>query len=103
LRAARSSETKLDNPTLGVFLMANETNQGQQSGGQQQKDNPSGPQQPGQKKPFGEQESQGSEQQRRAPAREQDQGNQGNEPSQRRTPGEGLKEDVGGENERKRA
>jgi hypothetical protein len=31
--------------------MANEANQGQQSGGQQQKDNPSGQQQPGQKKP----------------------------------------------------
>ncbi len=30
--------------------MANETNQGQQSGGQQQKENPSGKQQPEQKK-----------------------------------------------------
>jgi hypothetical protein len=54
--------------------MGNEANQGQQSGGQQ-KDNPSGQQQPGQKKPnpSGEQESQGNEQQRRAPGREQDQ------------------------------
>jgi hypothetical protein len=46
--------------------MANEANQGQQSGGQQQKDNPSGQQQPGQKKP-----DQGTEQQRRAPSQEQ--------------------------------
>src|SRR5882724_11662437 len=81
----------------GVFQMANEANQGQQSGGQQQKENPSGQQQPGQNKPkpSSEQESQGNEQQRRAPGQEQ-----GNDPTQRRTPGEGQKE---GENERKRA
>jgi hypothetical protein len=58
--------------------MANEVNQGQQSGGQQQKENPSGQQQPGQKKPneSGEQGSQGSEQQRRTPGREQEQDNE---------------------------
>src|SRR6266852_3564207 len=50
----------------GVFQMANEANQGQQSGGQQQKDNPSGQQQPGERKP-----DQGTEQQRRAPGQEQ--------------------------------
>jgi hypothetical protein len=58
--------------------MANEPNQGQQSGGQQQKENPSGQQQPGQKKSneSGEQGSQGNELQRRTPGREQEQGNE---------------------------
>jgi hypothetical protein len=81
--------------------MANEANQGPQFGGQQQKVNP-GQQQPGQRKPnpIDEQESQGNELQRRAPGREQ---HQGNEPSQRRAPGEGQNEGEGGENERKRA
>jgi hypothetical protein len=43
--------------------MTNEANQGQQSGGQQQKGNPSGQQQSGQKKPneSGEQGSQGND------------------------------------------
>lgn len=74
--------------------MTNEANQGQRYGGQQQKENPSGQQQPGQKKlnPSSEQGSQGR---RRAPGREQ-----GNDPT-RRTPGEGQKDEA--ENERKRA
>ena len=81
--------------------MANEANQGQQSGGQQQKENPSGQQQPGQRKkpnPFGEQESQGNEQQRRDPGREQDQ----IDPARRHAPGEGQPKEEG-EEERKRA
>ena len=78
--------------------MANEVNQGQRSGGQQQKENFSGQQQPGQKKPneSGEQGSQGNEQQRRTPGREQEQANE-----QRRGAGEGQKDKAG--NERKRA
>ena len=63
--------------------MANEANEGQQYGGQQQKENPSVQQQPGQKKPdpSGEQEARGNEQQRRTPGREEEQGNE-----QRRAP-----------------
>jgi hypothetical protein len=80
--------------------MPSEANQGQQSGGQQQKQNPSG-QQPGQQKkpnPFGEQGSGGNEQQQRAPGREQNQ----TDPTQRHAPGEGHPKEEG-EGERKRA
>ena len=62
--------------------MANETNQGRRS---DRNEDVTGPQEQKRPNPFGEQESQGNEQPRRAPGSEQEY--QGGQPEPKRAPG----------------